>query len=66
MTTEMAVADVPSPMVLGTLLTYLAVYAALLSAYIGVIIYMARKAAAGEPQTPNTPFANDNVMTAAE
>ncbi|SHJ39115.1 cytochrome bd-I ubiquinol oxidase subunit 1 apoprotein [Palleronia salina] len=48
MTTDMAVADVPAPMVLGTLLTYLAIYAALLIAYIGVIAYLARKAARGE------------------
>ena len=48
MTTEMAVADVPAPMVMGTLVTYLAIYAALLFAYIGVIAYLARKAAKGD------------------
>ncbi len=48
MTTDMAVADVPAPMVLGTLLAYLAIYAALLIAYVGVIVYLARKAARGE------------------
>jgi cytochrome bd ubiquinol oxidase subunit I len=48
MTTEMAVADVPAPLVLGTLITYLAIYAALLFAYVGVIAYLARKAARGE------------------
>jgi cytochrome d ubiquinol oxidase subunit I len=48
MTTEMAVAEVPAPMVLGTLITYLAVYAALLFAYVGVIVYLARKAARGD------------------
>lgn len=47
MTTYQAVADVPAPMVAGTLIAYLAVYAALLLAYIGVIIYLARKAVAG-------------------
>jgi cytochrome d ubiquinol oxidase subunit I len=47
LSTEAAVADVPAPMVLGTLITYLVVYAALLVAYIGVIFYLARKAAAG-------------------
>ena len=41
MTTEMAVADVPAPMVLGTLIAYLVVYAALLVAYVGVIVYLA-------------------------
>jgi cytochrome d ubiquinol oxidase subunit I len=43
----MAVADVPAPMVMGTLIAYLAVYAALLIAYVGVIVYLARKAARG-------------------
>jgi len=48
MTTEMAVADVAAPLVLGTLITYLAIYAALLVAYISVIAYLARKAAKGD------------------
>ena len=48
MTTEMAVADVPAPFVLGTLITYLAIYVALLFAYIGVIAYLARNAAKGD------------------
>jgi len=48
MTTYEAVADVPAPMVAGTLITYLAVYAALLVAYISVVIYLARKAARGD------------------
>jgi cytochrome d ubiquinol oxidase subunit I len=48
MTTKEAVADVPAPLVLGTLIAYLVVYAALLAAYIFVIFYLARKAAKGE------------------
>jgi cytochrome d ubiquinol oxidase subunit I len=48
LTTKEAVADVPAPMVLSTLLTYLAVYAILLGAYISVIFYLARKASRGE------------------
>ncbi|MFP4405079.1 cytochrome ubiquinol oxidase subunit I [Rhodosalinus sp.] len=52
MTTEMAVADVQAPMVAGTLFTYLAIYAALLFAYIGVVIYLARKAAKGDDMPP--------------
>ncbi len=48
MTTKQAVADVPAPMVLSTLIAYLAVYAILLGAYITVIFYLARKAAKGE------------------
>jgi cytochrome d ubiquinol oxidase subunit I len=53
MTTDMAVADVPAPMVMGTLVTYLAIYAALLFAYIGVVVYLARKAARGEDAPAN-------------
>ena len=49
MTTKQAVADVPAPLVLSTLIAYLAVYAILLGAYITVIFYLARKAARGEP-----------------
>lgn len=49
LTTEAAVADVPAPMVLGTLLTYLAVYAALILAYMGTVTYLAWKAAKGHP-----------------
>ena len=48
MTTAEAVADVPAPMVLGTLIAYLVVYALLLGAYIYVIFYLARKMARGE------------------
>jgi len=48
LTTDTAVADVPVPMVMGTLIAYLAVYAALLAAYVSVIVYLARKAARGD------------------
>lgn len=47
MTTEMAVADVPAPMVATTLGAYLTIYVLLLGAYIGVLFYLARKAAHG-------------------
>ena len=66
MTTDMAVADVPAPMVLGTLITYLAVYAALLLAYIGVILYLARKAAKGDGDDAAQPGAAFPDMTPAE
>jgi len=46
--TRDAVADVPAPLVLGTLITYLVVYAALILAYVSVLFYLARKAAKGE------------------
>ncbi|MEL6642997.1 MAG: cytochrome ubiquinol oxidase subunit I [Pseudomonadota bacterium] len=52
--TKDAVADVPAPLVMGTLITYLAVYAALIVAYVAVIFYLARKAAKGE-QVPMRP-----------
>ncbi|MEM9909443.1 MAG: cytochrome ubiquinol oxidase subunit I [Pseudomonadota bacterium] len=66
MTTDMAVADVPAPMVLSTLVVYLAVYAALLMAYIGVIVYLARKAAKGDPGASNAPKGALPAMTPAE
>jgi cytochrome bd ubiquinol oxidase subunit I len=57
-TTAEAVADVPAPMVLGTLIVYLAIYAALIALYVGVIFHLARKAAKGEtapdPRRPAT------------
>jgi cytochrome d ubiquinol oxidase subunit I len=49
LTTEAAVADVPAPMVLSTLIVYLAVYAALIVAYMGTVTYLAWKASRGEP-----------------
>ena len=49
LSTKEAVATVPAPMVLGTLLAYLAVYLALVLAYIGVLFYLARKSADGKP-----------------
>ncbi|WP_298913815.1 cytochrome ubiquinol oxidase subunit I [uncultured Roseobacter sp.] len=51
LTTKEAVSDVPSGMVLGTLIGYLLVYAALIIAYIAVITYLARKASRGEPMS---------------
>ena len=53
MTTKEAVADVPAPMVLSTLIVYLVVYAVLLGAYIGCIFYLARRASQGK----NAPIA---------
>jgi cytochrome d ubiquinol oxidase subunit I len=46
--TRNAVADVPAPMVMGTLIAYLSVYAALTVAYIGVLTYLARRQAKGD------------------
>jgi cytochrome bd ubiquinol oxidase subunit I len=59
--TRDAVADVPAPMVLGTLIAYLAVYGALTIAYIGVLTYLARRQAKGDPvptfEAPASPAA---------
>lgn len=57
LTTEAAIADVPAPMVMSTLLAYLAVYVLLIATYVWVIFYLARrKAVAGdvgkEPRSP--------------
>jgi len=46
LTTAQAVSDVAPAMVLSTLLVYLAIYAALIAAYIGVLFYLARRAGA--------------------
>lgn len=53
LSTKAAVADVPSPMVLTTLIAYLVVYVILLGAYITVIFYLARRASAGTPMNPD-------------
>jgi cytochrome d ubiquinol oxidase subunit I len=65
LTTEAAVADVPAPMVLGTLIAYLAVYAALTLAYVGVLFYLARKSAEGRPVTILPPSSAAQVALAA-
>ena len=65
LTTEAAVADVPAPMVASTLIAYLVIYAALLFAYIGVLFYLARKAAKGEPIKPRVPVSQEASVTVA-
>ncbi|MEL6734529.1 MAG: cytochrome ubiquinol oxidase subunit I [Pseudomonadota bacterium] len=55
MTTAQAVADVPAPMVMTTLIAYLSVYALLIVAYIGVLFHLAAKASRGESLRPLTP-----------
>ena len=49
LTTEAAVGPVAAGAVASTLAVYLAVYAGLLAAYVGVIIHLARKAAGAAP-----------------
>lgn len=55
LSTAEAVADVPAPMVLGTLIGYLAIYAGLLLAYISVVVYLARKAVSSARQEQDKP-----------
>src|SRR6056297_944901 len=68
--TKDAVAAVPAPMVMGTLVTYLAVYAALTTAYVGVLTFLARKACKGEPvltfETPQSSAAEVRAITPGE
>jgi len=51
--TEDAVAQVPSGMVMGTLVAYLATYAVLTGAFVSVLTYLARKAAKGGTPAPD-------------
>ncbi|PWJ16171.1 cytochrome ubiquinol oxidase subunit I [Jannaschia seohaensis] len=64
MSTAEAVADVPAPMVLSTLLGYLAIYAVLLFAYVGVIVYLALKASGDDPLDSMTPSSGEAVVDA--
>ena len=67
LTTKQAVADVPAPMVLGTLLAYMAVYLALILAYVGVLFHLARKSSDGKPVAMMpTSSAAQVALTAAE
>ncbi len=50
--TKDAAADLPTPMLLSTLLMYLALYVFLLVSYIGVVFHLARKAGAAREQAP--------------
>jgi cytochrome bd ubiquinol oxidase subunit I len=47
LSTDAAVGDVPPALVATTLIAYLVIYAALLVAYVGVLIYLARRKAKG-------------------
>ncbi|MGY6410122.1 MAG: cytochrome ubiquinol oxidase subunit I [Alkalilacustris sp.] len=55
LTTQAAVGEVPPAMVASTLIAYLVVYAVLLAAYLGVLVYMIRKQAAGADPAPAAP-----------
>ncbi len=61
LTTAEAASAVPAPMIGATLAMYLAIYAVLITAYIGAILYLARKAGQDRPTmrptAPKTPKA---------
>ena len=56
LTTKDAVGDIAAGMVLSTLLAYLAIYVALLAAYIGVIFHLARKGNVPSAVAPPAPL----------
>jgi len=62
LTTAQAASNVPAPMIGISLAAYLLVYAALLTAYIGALFYLARKAVGATPTSKAYPF----VPVAAE
>ena len=64
LSTKEAVADVPAGMVLGTLITYLAIYGVLLVSYILVIFYLARKATKGDTRPDDPRIAMPNLVPA--
>ena len=69
LTTKQAVADVPAAMVGSTLAMYLTAYAVLITAYVGVLFYLARRGARGEtprPQQTRTGEAPVAILTPAE
>ncbi|MEL7131400.1 MAG: cytochrome ubiquinol oxidase subunit I [Pseudomonadota bacterium] len=61
LTTKQAVAEVPAPFVGTTLGAYLAIYALLLTAYVGVLFYLARKAVDGDVPRPRTPLSGQAI-----
>ncbi len=62
-----AVADIPAPMVMTTLIAYLALYLSLIAVYIFVLFYLARRAASGDlpkADQPRSGAANVAVIPA--
>lgn len=55
LTTAQAASAVPAPMIVSTLAMYLALYAALIVAYVTVLFHLARKAGAGKGAQPEYP-----------
>ncbi|MEM9988491.1 MAG: cytochrome ubiquinol oxidase subunit I [Pseudomonadota bacterium] len=69
LTTKQAVADVPAPMVGSTLALYLITYFVLTALYVGVLFYLARRGAKGEPVRPKMPRSSEaqvELMAPAE
>ncbi len=54
--TSKAVANISQPMLLSTFIMYLVLYVALITAYIAVIFYMARKASLHQPVASSNPL----------
>jgi cytochrome bd ubiquinol oxidase subunit I len=54
LTTKQAAASIPTPMLAGTLAMYITVYLILLSAYISVLFYLARKAGRHHAPAPSS------------
>jgi len=64
--TEDAVSAVAAPMVLSTLIVYLALYVVLLAAYIVALFHLAGKAAKGQPLPPDPRTAAEPNLQPAE
>ncbi len=64
LSTAAAASEVPAPMIAGTLVMYLVLYAGLIVAYVSVLFHLARKANTGEPADPQRQpkaFAQESV-----
>jgi cytochrome d ubiquinol oxidase subunit I len=66
LTTKQAASTVPAPMIASTLVGYLLVYAALLTAYIATVFYLARKSAAPADHAPGEPVSAGGATVAGD
>jgi cytochrome d ubiquinol oxidase subunit I len=64
LTAKQAASTVPAPMIASTLVGYLLVYAALLTAYIATVFYLARKSAAPADHAPGEPVSAGGATVA--
>ncbi|HEY8381837.1 MAG TPA: cytochrome ubiquinol oxidase subunit I [Microvirga sp.] len=65
LTTKQAASSVAAPMIASTLVGYLAVYAALLAAYVGTVFYLARKSGSPAEHAPAEPVRAGGATVAA-